>query len=214
MAKVKAVSTAAATSTAAAGVLGVTTSTVGATTVKARTDFRDSLQALLQGVEAVIPDGSTIPGPSGGFAKAALVTQLEQWLALYSAVDTQTLALKGARLGLTDAIPQAHLLYAAVKAALQGFYGPGNPQLTQFGFTPKKARAKASGQQLAARAVRSAGTREIRGTLGSAERKKAPKFTGVVTAAAAAPTATPVAEPVQTATPAPAAGAASTTTSA
>jgi hypothetical protein len=174
-----------AASTASATVSGVSGSAAGIPVTKPRPGLRDDLQALLDGLESVIPDGSTIPTATGGFAKSTVVTQLQQWLALYTTVDQAVLTLKGDRQALTDGIAPAKALYAALKAALQGYFGPGSPTLEQFGFVPKKPRAKATGQQLAARAVKSAGTRQIRGTVGP-KKKLQTRFAGTVTPAVAA----------------------------
>ena len=182
---------------------GLSASTADGTVVAPRPGFREDLQEMLQGYESVMADGSTLPSAAvaGGLTKATVVSELQQLLGLFTAVDTQVAGTRAARLSLSDALPQGRALYSVLKAAVTGFFGPGSPTLAQFGLTPKTARAKASGQALAARAVRAAGTRDIRGTLGSAERKKAPRFTGTVTPAGAASavsggTAAPVATPV------------------
>jgi hypothetical protein len=157
--------------------------------------FRESLLMLQQGVEAVIPDGSTIQSATGGFAKANILSQLGQWLAMYSAVDADRQQTKADLLTLQNALPAAHAYYTALKAAITGFYEPGNPVLTEFGFKPKKPPTPQNAATKAEAVVKRKQTRLIRNTLGPKARQKAAKFTGQITPAVVTQPAAPVAAP-------------------
>ena len=170
---------------ATAGSLTSAQTEIGST--KLPVGFLAALQALLQGIEKMLPDGASLTAVNGTYAKADMVTQIQSCITLYSDVATQENAAHAARLTLAAAIPAARQYYAELKGVLTGFYHAGNPSLTEFGFKPKKARAPQTGEKMVAAAVRNTETRDLRGTLGK-KAKLAIKYTGSVTPAAASST--------------------------
>ena len=145
-------------------------STAGATIVGTKQGLRAFLQQLLQGFEAVIPDGSSLPVGSGNEAKADVVAELTQVLSVYNNAEAQQIAAKAARMQVQNASGDNHALYTKLKDAVIAYFGKGNPLLTQFGIKPRgKARALTPEQQVL-RAVRVRNTRAARHTMGSRQR--------------------------------------------
>ena len=142
---------------------GMTIVSTGATAVS-RTGFEEALQQMLQGFQTYLPAGMTLQSISGGFGQATVVAQLEAILALYPPVLTAREAVTQAVATQRAAVPGAQALMKALKAALIGFYGPGNPALAKFGIV-QKSRAKPSSLQSAVAAVKAQQTRQTNGTL-------------------------------------------------
>ena len=169
------------------------TSAAGSTSLTAnrgQRSVRSKLQALLSGLQSMLPAGSTLPTVGAVPLKVAdLEAELAQVLGAYAAIDQQVTALKAARLALVPQETDAKALLAEVKQALVTFYGPTSPSLAHFGLPVKGAPRKLSAAKLLAAVTRSKGTRLIRNTMGSRQ-KAEKKFTGPVTVTAeAAPVA-------------------------
>jgi hypothetical protein len=168
--------------TVASGTAGTTPGLTAIPTVRLPNGFQEALQDLLQGIEAVIPDGGSLAAVNGTYTKTAMVAQLESALTLYGDVSAQETALLSARIALKAGIPAVRQYYAELKGVLTGFYHAGNPVLAQFGFKPKKAPAVQTTAEKAVAVVKRTETRQLRGTMGKKE-KQALKYTGPVTAA-------------------------------
>ena len=136
---------------------------------------------MLSGLQAVIPEDATLQMPGGMTGKSTLVGDLTTGLSLYTAVDTQTTALKAAHQQLEGEIPSLRSLLDQLKAALIALFGKTSPQLKQFGLEFKQ-RTPLTPAQLVARAERVRQTRSLRGTMGSKQRA-AVQFTGQVVVA-------------------------------
>jgi hypothetical protein len=155
-------------------------STAGATIVGTTKGLRALLQQLLQGFEAVVPDGSSLPVGSGNEAKADIVAELTQVLSVYKNAEAQQIVAKAARMQVQNASGANHELYTKLKDAVIAYFGKGNPQLTQFGIKPRgKARALTPEQQVL-RAAKVRATRAARHTMGSRQ-KAAVKSDGKLT---------------------------------
>jgi hypothetical protein len=151
-----------------------------ATIVGTKKGFRTLLQQLLQGIETVVPDGSSLSTSSGMQAKAAVVTELTQVLSEYDKVEAQQVAIKTTRAQLKNASAANHQLYTELKDAVIAFFGRGSPLLAQFGI---KARGKArplTPEQKVLRAAKARATRAARHTMGSRQ-KAAVKSDGKLT---------------------------------
>jgi hypothetical protein len=160
--------------------------------VRTLSGLQAALTAMAQGWSTVFPADLSLPTTDGGFSQAAVVSQINTWLALYPAVAAAKLGSATAVAQLRQTTPAMRAQLSSLKAALKAYFGPGNPQLTQFGIKPAKARAALSGETLMVRAARAKQTRVIRGTLG-AKQKAALKFQGVLVAQVTAPGASPAA---------------------
>ena len=158
----------------------VQASMAGATIVGTKKGLRASLQQLLQGFEAVLPDGSSLPVGSGNEAKADVVAELTQVLSVYKNAEAQQIAAKTARTQVQNASGDNHELYTKLKDAVIAYFGKGNPMLTQFGLKPRgKARALTPEQNVL-RVARMRATRAARHTMGSRQ-KAAVKSDGKLT---------------------------------
>jgi hypothetical protein len=151
----------------------------GATIVGTRKGLRASLQQLLQGFEAVVPDGSSLPVGSGNEAKADVVAELTQVLSVYKNAEAQQLVAKAARTQVQNANGPDHALYTKLKDAVIAYFGKGNPLLTQFGIKPRAKARPMTPEQLVLRAAKARGTRAARHTMGSRQ-KAAVKFDGTL----------------------------------
>jgi len=153
---------------------------VGAAIVGTRKGLRDLLQQMLQGIEAVIPDGSSLSTDSGPQAKAVVVTELAQVISVYKAVEAQQVAIVAARKQLKDASVANHRLYTQLKDAVIAFLGRGSPLLAQFGIKARGSKRPLTPAQKVLRAAKARATRAARHTMGSRQ-KAAVKSDGKVT---------------------------------
>jgi hypothetical protein len=172
---------------------------VGATIVGTLKGFRDRLQQMLQGIETVVPDGSSLSTDSGLQTKAAIVAELTQVISVYKAVEAQQLAIVTARRQLKDASPADHRLYTQLKDAVIAFFGRGSPLLAQFGIKARSSVRPLTPEQKVLRAAKARATRAARHTMG-ARQKAAVKSDGkltlsVQTEGASNPKPVPVAGP-------------------
>jgi hypothetical protein len=140
--------------------------------------FRKEITTVANGIGTQLPSGSAIVVNGQSISQASILTTLQAVLALYGNVDTTVQAEKSSRLVLQAALPVAHQFLVALKAALVGYFGKGNPALVAFGYSASKPR-QLTAEQITARTAKAKATRELRGTLGSRQ-KLAVKFQGQV----------------------------------
>ena len=112
--------------------------------------FRLKISQMIAGIQAVIPDGSSVTIGGVTTAKADLVSALMKGSMTYQAIDAAVMAAKGARSQLRDDLPGLQKQYNGIKYAVVAFLGQGSPQLAQFGIklsrgsTPLTPAQKAS----------------------------------------------------------------------
>jgi hypothetical protein len=147
--------------------------------VKALKGFRLKLQQMLAGLEAVIPDGTSITTTGGSLTKAAIVKILTDDVSEFQTVDAGVTALGVARKQIRDDLPQMHQLYTELKDALSAQFGRASPLLAQFGLSPQKARKQLTPEQRVARAEKARQTRAMRHT-GGVRQKAAVQYQGQV----------------------------------
>jgi hypothetical protein len=152
----------------------------GAAIVGTRMGFRALLQQMLQGIETVVPDGSSLSTDGGLQTKATLVAELTQVLSAYNTAEAQQLAAKATRTQLKNASAQNHQLYTQLKDALIAFFGRGNPLLGQFGLKARSSRRALTSEQKVLRAAKARATRAARHTMGPRQ-KAAVKSDGKLT---------------------------------
>ncbi len=138
--------------------------------------IRGALNAMLSGVQTVIPDGNLIRVDGVDQKKADVVRELQAVLTQYAAVDSSAAAVKANRVQLRQTLPAAHLLLTQLKDAMIAYLGRGSPELQQFGLKASVAR-KPTVQQKALSAEKARLTRVLRGTKGSRQ-KAAIQYTG------------------------------------
>jgi hypothetical protein len=199
---------------------GVPVTTGGGQSITAAPkEFRQKISQLIAGIQAVIPDGSSVTVGGQAVAKADLVNELMQISSAYQAIDAAVVAAKGARSQLSGQLPGFHKQYVGTKDALVALLGRGNPQLARFGITTSNGSKPLTSTQKVVRAAKALKTRALRHTMGKVQ-KAAVQYVGDLqvavnettpvapadeTAPAAAPQAqgaavasTPVAIPVAT----------------
>jgi hypothetical protein len=152
---------------------------VGTAPVKALKGLRLELQQMLAGIQAVIPDGTSITTPGGSLTKAAIAKTLTDDLSEFQAIDAGVTALRLARVQLRDDLPQMHKLITELKYALITQFGRGSPMLAQFGVKPRQEPKPLTPEQRVARAAKARQTRLMRQT-GGVRQKAAVQYDGKV----------------------------------
>jgi len=192
-----------ATNTAVSSSSGALVTTGGTMSSAAPKDFRQKVSQMLAGIQAVIPDGSSVTVGGQAVAKTDLVNEMTQVLSGYQAVDAGVSATKGARAQLGANLPGFHKQYLGIMDGLISSLGRGNPQLAQFGFTVPKARKPLTSEQQVVRAAKAQKTRALRHTMGKVQ-KAAVQYTGSleVSVDETAPAATPANDTAPAAAPA------------
>jgi hypothetical protein len=165
--------------------------------------FRQVLQQMLQGWQAVIPSDSTVASSSGALTQAAVVKQLQEYSVPYTDMDAQATAYKQSRVPVKAQLAEARQYIAMLTLALQNAFGPKSPQLEQFGLKPKKAPRQLTSKQRAVAAAKSLATRELRGTKGPKQLAtiKSGPMQATVTAVGAVPIGSATPDPVATGSP-------------
>ncbi len=140
-------------------------------------EFRLKISQMIAGIQAVIPDGSSVAVGGVTVAKADLVNELTQISSVYQAIDAGVMAARSARLQLSAQTPGFHKQYTGIKDAMLAFLGRGNPQLAQFGITVSKGSKPLTSSQKVVKAAKALKTRALRHTMGKVQ-KAAVQYTG------------------------------------
>jgi len=151
----------------------------GTAPVKAPKGFRLKLQQMLAGVEAVIPEGTSITTAGGSLTKAAIVKMLTDEVSEFETVDAGVTALGVARMQIREDLPQMQRLYTELKDALSVQFGRRSPLLAQFGLKPQQVRKQLTPEQRVAAAVKARQTRLMRHT-GGVRQKATVQYQGKV----------------------------------
>jgi len=127
-------------------------------------------------------DGAWV-SPSGSDTLDVIDSTTEEVFATIPAgtvadIDRAVQAAKSSRLPLQAALPGLHQYVVALKAALVGYFGKGNPALAAFGISASKPKQLTAAQKTA-RAAKAAETRKQRGTLGKRQKEQV-KFQGQI----------------------------------
>jgi hypothetical protein len=164
--------------------------------------FQQKVSQMLAGLQAVIPDGSSVTIGGQVVVKSDLVAGLMQISSAYQAIDAAVMTVKGARVSLSGQLPGFQKQYAGIRDALVAFMGRGNPQLAQLGIKVSKGSTPLTPAQKVARAAKALKTRALRHTMGSVQ-KAAVQYTGSlqVEVNETSPAVTPADETAPAATP-------------
>jgi len=139
--------------------------------------LRLKVSQMIAGIQAVVPEGSSVAVGGVVLAKTDLVNELMQISSAYQAVDAGVLAARTARSQLSAQTPGFHKQYTGIKDALLALLGRGNPQLAQFGITTSNGSKPLTPAQKVVRAAKSLKTRALRHTMGKVQ-KAAVQYTG------------------------------------
>jgi len=141
--------------------------------------FRQKVSQMIAGLQAVIPDGSSVTVGGQAVAKADLVTEMTQIISAYQAIEAAATATKGVRSQLSAQLPGFQKQYLELKDGLVSSLGRGSPQLAQFGITAAKTAKPLTPAQKVVRAQKALNTRAMRHTMGPRQ-KAAVQYTGNV----------------------------------
>jgi hypothetical protein len=131
--------------------------------------FEAQLVKMDEGIDANLPAGTSLMINGTAVKQAAIDTQLQNWIAIFKAVDTAKATYQSAvtaRLAITVA---AKTYFKALKAAIKLQFGAQSPLLASFGITTDKPVSTTTQQKMVAAAKRTQ-TREVRGTTGKKAR--------------------------------------------
>jgi len=152
-----------------------------------------SLRALIAGLQAKFPGGQfTLENQA--LTTTALVQLIESLIEAIEAVNTAQASAKVAVATLRATRAKVGPVALALKRNLLSMFGSAADVLAVFGLVPRKARAKATSDQLAAAKAKAKATRIARGT---ASKKQKLAVTGNVTGVEIVPVTAPVAPPAQ-----------------
>jgi hypothetical protein len=167
------------TNTVANSSTGAPVTTGGTYVSAAPKGFRTKVSQMLAGLEAVIPDGSSVTVGGQSVAKSDLVTEMTQIISAYQGLDAAVSATKGVRSQLKAQIPGFHQQFLELKDGLVSSLGRGSPQLAQFGITAAKPAKPLNPTQKVVRAEKAKNTRAMRHTMGPRQ-TAAVQYTGNV----------------------------------
>jgi len=139
--------------------------------------LRPKVSQMIAGIQAVVPEGSSVAVGGVVLAKADLVNELMQISSAYQAIDAGVMAARTARSQLSAQTPGFHKQYTGIKDAILALLGRGNPQLAQFGITTSNGSKPLTPAQKVVRAAKSLKTRALRHTMGKVQ-KAAVQYTG------------------------------------
>ncbi len=149
-----------------------------ATPLRPPKGLRAKLERMLAGARD-LPDGSSLPAAHGAMTKQEVVSELEDAVAKFEAVDAQLVALKEARLAVLVSVDALLELHTERKAALSIVLGRKSPMLLHFGLKPHQQRRPLTPEESVVRAEKARQTRILRHTMGSRQ-KAMIKFDGQI----------------------------------
>ncbi len=146
------------------------------TNVKASPNkYQVSVQKLIAGFNQAFPAKSTITVNGTAMSATQIVAKLQAIVDEYQAILDSRSTLKNDLQTAKTNRPTEHQLIMQLHGALVALFGPGNPQLLQFGFTPTKPKATKTAAEKAVTAAKAKATRDMRHTMGSVQ-KQSVKF--------------------------------------
>jgi hypothetical protein len=151
------------------------------------------LTQMSKGIDSAIPDGSSLVVAGTSTAKADLKAELQKGLALYQVVRDEVRALQVGRQARSQGLPAVRQYTKNLRAALQGFFGPGNPLLLQFGIKQHGPKRTPTAAQLALRAAKARATRAMRHTMGARQKQSVRAAGATLTLGGEASTSSPAA---------------------
>ena len=131
--------------------------------------FEKELQGLLVGVTKYLPPSATLVVEKGQVTAAQLASRLDGYLQTFADVRDKKEQARQQIGALQQQLPESHAFSMGLKAALVGFFGPGNPELSQFGISAGPRRPLTSEEKAVAHA-KALNTRKVRNTLGRRQR--------------------------------------------
>jgi hypothetical protein len=88
-------------------------------------ELRLKVSQMIAGIQAGIPDGSSVAVGGVALAKADLVNERMQISSAYQAIDAGVMAVRSARSQLSTQVPGFHKQYTGIKDALVALLGRG-----------------------------------------------------------------------------------------
>jgi hypothetical protein len=135
------------------------------------------LTLMLKGLDSAVPDGTSLVVAGNSTTKADIKTELQKGLGLFQMVRDEARSLQVARQTRSQGLVAVRHYAKDLRAALQGFFGPRNPQLQQFGIKQRGGTRALSSAQFALKAAKAKATRALRHTMG-ARQKQSIRATG------------------------------------
>jgi hypothetical protein len=172
--------------------VNVTKASVGAKT-SAPKGLELELTLMLKGLDSAIPDGTSLVVAGTSTTKADIKVELQKGLGLYQVVRDEVRALKVGRQARSQGLVAVRNYARDLRASLEGFFGPRNPQLLQFGIKQRGGKRTPSAAQVALRAAKAKATRVMRHTMGARQKQSVRAAGATLTLGGEASTSSPVA---------------------
>ncbi len=142
------------------------------TTVKASPGkYQLSVAKLIAGFNQAFPAKSTVVVNGTAVTPAQIVAKLQAIVDEYQAILDARATLQGDLQKAKANRSSEHEFLMQLHGALVAFFGRGNPQLLQFGFTPTKPKQKSVADKTTA-AAKAKATRAMRHTMGSVQKEQ------------------------------------------
>ncbi len=130
--------------------------------------LEQKLQRMQSGIAQAIPQGSTLVVERSPQTAAQLAAQLTAYLQMFADLRDKKAQARQQLGALRQKLPDAHGFYMGLKTSVVAFFGPGSPELVQFGLSVGSRKPLTSEQKAIAHA-KALNTRKIRHTLGRAQ---------------------------------------------
>jgi hypothetical protein len=125
--------------------------------------------------------------------KADIKAELQKGLGLYQMVRDEVRALQVGRQARSQGLVAVRNYARDLRASLEGFFGPRNPQLLQFGIKQRGGKRTPSAAQVALRAAKAKATRVMRHTMGARQKQSVRATGATLTLGGEASTSSPAA---------------------
>jgi hypothetical protein len=131
--------------------------------------FEQDLIKMDQGVQNLLPAGTSLTLNGVATKQAAIDTQLQSWITVFQAVDSAKATYQNAVAARVAITAAAKAYYTALKAVIKAYFGAQSVQLAGFGIAADKPVVRTAQQKLVS-AAKAKQTRVLHGTLGKKQK--------------------------------------------
>jgi len=139
--------------------------------------LQQKLTQLLAGMQAAVPEGTTLLLRGQLLDKSEVEGRASQILAVFQALSAALTSVKTIRAQISGQTRSFNAQYQDLTDALVAFFGRDNPQLEQLGIAVSQPSKPLTPEQNVVRATKARKTRELRHTMGKRQKAKL-QYTG------------------------------------
>lgn len=129
------------------------------------------LDLVVAGIVAAIPSGATIVVDGVAYTQPDLLKKAQSHQGRFKALRDSRNVTEQRKLDVENDSPFSKRFLRELKIAVSAFLGSDNPDLTKFGYKPRKKPADLTVEQKALKAERARRTRGARHTMGDRQKK-------------------------------------------